>query len=391
MKFSLLRWTGPTLVLCAGIGVFVLLRVNAPEPESQQLAPRPVTVYTHITERADTTLAVHAQGEVRARTAIELTAQVAGRVTAASNEYTEGGRFSPDTVLLRIEDTDYRLAMREAQATVAAAKLSLQQAHADADVARQQLRDITVASDLALKKPQIEEAQARLEAARAELEQAQLNLERTSLRLPFTGRVASTSVHVGEYVNVGASLGRVFATDKVQIRLPLNDQQLAALGLPIGFASTDDAPAVKITAELAGRTHRWRGELVRIDAAVDSSTRLIYATAEVNEPYGSGRSDTGMPLAVGLFVDVEIRGRDIRNAMRIPSQGLRPGNRVYVVDSSGLLDVRTAQVEHLTADHAILSSGLRPGERLVVSTLRNPVAGMALATIDEQRYATREK
>jgi RND family efflux transporter MFP subunit len=391
MKTRLLRMTGPALVLALGVGAFALLKATAPAPDSEETAARPVTVYTHVAERSDTMLNIRTQGEVRARTAIDLTAQVSGRVVEVSPEYVEGGRFGPDTILLRIEDSDYRLALREAEAAVAAAELGLQQALADADVARQQLRNVADASDLALKKPQIDDARARLEAARAAREQARLNLQRTELRLPFQGRVASTAVHIGEYVSVGMPIGGVFATDRVQVRLPLNDQQLAALGLPIGFAANGDAPEVQLSAEVAGQQHQWTGTLQRIDAAVDSSTRLIYATAEVQDPYGSGRSEAGMPLAVGLFVDAHIGGREVLNAVRIPSRGLRPGNRVFVVDASGLLDIRAAKVEQLSADYAVLSAGLRPGERLVISTLRNPISGMALSTIDEQRYAARDQ
>lgn len=390
MKKKLLRFTGPILVLGLGFGAFALLTATAPEPQTEEAAPRPVTVYTHRAERSDMRLEVQTQGEVRARTAIDLTAQVSGRVLAVSPEYVEGGRFSADTVLLEIEDTDYRLALREAEAAVAGAQLGVEQALADADVARRQLRGTENPSDLALKKPQIEDARARRAAAVAALEQAQLNLERTRLRLPFDGRVASIAVHVGEYVAAGSSLGRVFATDRVQIRLPLNNQQLAALGLPIGYAvGAGRGPAVALSADVAGQPQRWQGELLRIDAAVDSATRLIYATAEVEDPYGAGRSSAGMPIAVGLFVDAAISGREVTDAVRIPSKGLRPGDQLFVAAADGVLEIRDVQVAYSNADYAVISDGLRPGEEVVVSALRNPIAGMALATIDEQRLAAR--
>jgi RND family efflux transporter MFP subunit len=319
---------------------------------------------------------------------ITLTAQVSGRVVSVSPEYLEGGQFDSDTILLEIDDSDYRFALREAEAAVASAELQVEQALADADVARKQLRDLPNASDLSLKKPQIAEARARREAALAALELARLNLERTHVKLPFEGRVASTNVHIGQVISVGTTLGEVFSTDRVQVRLPLNNRQLSALGLPIGFAAeAGAAPPVSFSADVAGETQRWEGKLVRIDASVDPSTRLIYATAEVEDPYGSARSDGGMPLAVGLFVEASIRGRELKNVVQIPSKGLRPGNQLYVVDSSGLLDIRTAKVAHSTPEYAIISDGLRPGERLVVSALRNPISGMALSTIDERVFA----
>lgn len=389
MNAKLLRLSGPLLVLGLGVGAVFLLKATAPEPQTDEAAPRPVTVYTHLAQRADTVLDVQTQGQVRSRTMINLTAQVGGRVVSVSPEYMEGGRFDSQTVLLKIDDADYRLALREAEAAVAAADLSVEQALADADVARKQLRGVANASDLSLKKPQIAEAKARREAALAGLELAQLNLERTSVRLPFEGRMANTTVHIGEVISLGTPLGEAFSTDVVEVRLPLNNQQLAALGLPIGFSADDDAgPEVRFKAQVAGETQEWNGELVRIDASIDPTTRLIYATAEVNAPYGSGRSALGMPMAVGLFVEAEISGREIANAVQIPSKGLRPGDQLYVVDESGMLDIRRADVAFSNADYAVVSEGIRPGERLVVSTLRNPISGMAVSTIDERVFAT---
>lgn len=391
MKAKLLRLSGPVVVVGLGVLGVLLLKQTAPEPQTDEAGPRPVTVYTHLAERSDTVLEVQTQGEVRARTMIDLTAEVSGRIVAVSPAYVEGGRFDADTVLLQVDDSNYRLALREAEAAVAAADLAVQQAMADADVARKQLRDVPNASDLSLKKPQIAEAKARREAALAGLELARLNLERTRVRLPFEGRVASTTVHVGQVISLGTPLGEVFSTDRVEVRLPLNNEQLAALGLPIGFSAPgDDAPEVSFSASVAGSEQQWTGRLRHIDAAIDARTRLIYATAEVVDPYGSGRSADGMPMAVGLFVDATLQGRALQGIVQIPARGLRPGSQLYVVDASGLLDIRQVHVDYANADHAVISEGLRPGERVVVSALRNPISGMSLATIDERRVAARE-
>jgi RND family efflux transporter MFP subunit len=387
----LARIGAPLIVLVLGVAGMSLLKATAPKPDIEEVAPRPVTVYTHLAESSDAVIEVLAQGEVRARTMIDLTAQVAGRVVAVAPAYVEGGRFDADTVLLQIDDSDYRFALREAEAAVAAADLGVQQAVADAQVARQQLRGVPDASDLSLKKPQIVEARARYEAALAGLELARLNFARTRVSLPFEGRVASTTAHIGQVISVGSTLGEVFSTDRVEVRLSLNDEQLAALDLPIGFsAEGEDAPSVIFSAEVAGREHRWTGHLRHIDAAIDASTRLIYATAELEDPYGAGRSAGGMPMAVGLFVNARIAGRALTDVVRIPAQGLRPGNQIYVVGADGLLDIRKASVASVDADHAILTGGVHAGERVVVSALRDAIPGMRLATLDASDYALAE-
>ncbi|MEM6606187.1 MAG: efflux RND transporter periplasmic adaptor subunit [Pseudomonadota bacterium] len=386
MKLKFLHVIAPVAVLAAGVGGVFLLKVTAPEPQTDEAPPRPITVYTRLAERTDTVLEVETQGQVRARTAIALTAQVSGRVIGVAPGYIEGGEFAAGTALLRIEDSDYRLALRQAEADVAAADLAIQQALADADVAEKQLRGIANPSELSLKKPQIAQAKAQKEAALANLELAKLNLERTRVSLPFGGRVGSTAVHIGEYVTVGTPLGQVFAVDRVQVRLPLSNRQLAALGLPIGYiaAKAGDTVPVLLSADVAGASQQWQGTLLGIDAAIDPETRLIYATAEVEDPYGSGVSDKGMPLAVGLFVDAQIEGRRVSDAVQIPREGLRPGEQLYVVDSGGLLEIRRAEVLFSNSEHALIDAGVRPGERVVVSALRNPVTGMSLSTIDDQ-------
>lgn len=380
---KLIRVVAPVLILAASVGAYAVLQATRPEPEKSDQPPRPTSVYTAEVARQSSPLSVLTQGEVRARTEIDLVSQVGGRVVSVSPEFTEGGQIEPGAPLLRIEDTDYRLALSQAAARVADARLAVEQALADADVARKQLRNEPDASDLALKKPQVAQARAQLAAARADLDQAELNLERTRVSLPFRGRLVSTRVDIGQYITPGTVIGRAFATDVVEIRLPLNDAQLASLGLPIGYtAERGAALPVQFSAQVAGQQQRWSGELTRLDAAVDPETRLLYGIAEVHDPYGANASDRGMPLAVGLFVDASIEGRMLEGAVSIPASGLRAGGTVFLVSEAGRLEVRGVTVAHIGADQVLVTQGLSPGERVVISAIRNPIQGMALAALD---------
>lgn len=366
-------------MLGAGVGIFALLQANKPTPEKREQGPRPITVFV---ERVDTdrvTLDVVTQGEVRSRVAIDMVAEVSGRVVEVSREFLEGGAVEPGAVLIQIEDTDYQLALSQAEARVAEARVALDLALADADVARKQLRGTPNPSDLALKKPQVAEARAGLKAAEADLQQARVNLQRTSVSLPFTGRIAETYVDLGQYVTAGTPLGSAFATDKVEVRLPITYDQLSALGLPIGFvAEPGEGLPVTFSAEVAGRNQEWQGELVRLDASIDRATRTLYAVAEVEDPYGANRSSSGMPLAVGLYVTASIHGQVLENAVRIPRRALRAGDTVYVLGENNTLDIRAVSVTHSSPDYAVIDRGITAGEKLIISTIRNPIPGMAL-------------
>ncbi len=378
------RVLAPIAVILLSAGIYALLHLSRPEPEQSDKGPRGAAVRVAVATESSGTLEVLTHGEVRPRVEIDLVSEVGGRVTAVSPQFVLGGTVEPGALLLQIDDTDYQLALREARARVADAELAVQQALADQDVARKQLRNSRDASDLALKKPQVAQARAMLEAAGAGVAQAQLNLERTAVSLPFSGRITQTYVQVGQFISPGTALARVFGTDLVEVRLPLTNAQLAMLDLPIGHtAPAGGGLEVSFSARVGGTQHHWHGKLVRIDPSVDPDTRLLYATAEVDDPYGAAVSMDGMPLAVGLFVEARIEGSKRVHALQIPAKALRAGDLVYVVNDEGLLEIRDVKVATSNASLAVIHSGLEAGERVVVSALRNPIAGMLLSTISD--------
>lgn len=378
-----MRVLAPLLIIGGGIGIYVLLHATKPEPDQSADPVRAVSVYTSQALRQDVDLDVTTQGEVRPRTELDLVAQVSGRIVAVSPEFTEGGVIKPGETLLEIEDTDYRLALHQAQARVAEARVVVEQSLADADVARKQLRDEPTASDLALKKPQVAQARAQLAAAEASLEQARLDLQRTRISLPFNGRFTATRADKGQYITAGTAVGHAFATDVVEVRLPLADAQLASLGLPIGYsAAPGEGLPVTFSARVAGAMQQWQGRLTRLDASIDPTTRTLYGLAEVHAPYGDNVSEQGMPMAVGLYVEASIRGRELSGARVIPAEGLRAGDTVYLVSDEGTLEIRQVDVVHRNAERAVIGAGLEGGEQVVTSAIRNPIQGMAIVSID---------
>ena len=327
-------------------------------------------------------------GEVRPGIRTQLVAQVGGKITSIAPAFIEGGRFDPDDVLLTIEDTDYRAAVDERRARVAAAQVDLEQALADADVARKQLAGQKSPSPLALKKPQVARAESALKAAETALALAITNLDRTRISLPFAGRVESQSADLGQYVNPGKVLGSVFGTDVAEVRIALTTTQLSALGIPIGFDGGEvDGLPTTLSASLGGAVYRWQGTLTRLDAAIDPTTRSVYGTVQVQDPYGLAQSTSGMPLAVGLYVDAEIEGRLVADGIQIAAEGLRAGDEIFVLDGEGLLDIRQVDVIHRSRHSALLASGVEAGEQVIVSAIRNPVRGMRLEAMDTEAVA----
>ena len=184
-------------------------------------------------------------------------------------------------------------------------------------------------------------------------------------------------VGIGQFSAAGSSLGTVFSTDTVEVRLPLTDTQLVELNLPLGYTAPDYAngPRVKFSASLGNRDYNWDGHIVRVSASVDDDTRLIYATAEVSDPYGLAASQ-GMPMAVGLFVNAEIAGVEGQDAIVMPRLALRNENKVYVINGENRLEIRTVDVISTSNEQVLVAGGVAPGEHVVTSTLPNAVDGM---------------
>ncbi|ABA56855.1 possible putative HlyD family secretion protein [Nitrosococcus oceani ATCC 19707] len=272
-------------------------------------------------------LKIRSQGTVRACTDMKLTAQVEGKVVKMAPGFKEGKFFREGDVLIQIEPRDYDLAVIKAQARVAAAQGELLREEAKADLARKDWESIGKGepSPLMLRIPELKEARARLQAAKAALEEARLRRERTELQAPFNGRVQERWVEVGEYVEEGTHLARLFAVDRAEARLPLTPAELAFLDLPLAPRQNlgEKGPKVMLQASLAGKRHSWEGRIVRTEGVIDEKTRMLYAVAEVRDPYGDLGLSPGALLLVGLFVEAEIEGRTLDHAHLLPRQALR--------------------------------------------------------------------
>lgn len=387
---KLFRIAAPVLVLVAGAVIIQVLVAAKPEPEKNEDAARPISLYVDEVKSERVTIGVKTQGEVRPKTEIDLVPQVSGRIVEMSDSFNEGAEFTPDSILLKIDDIEYRLAVIDAEARVAEAQTSLERQHATAVLKEEEWREGRKSQEptpFSLNLTQVKEAEAKLLAAKADLRKAQLDLERTEIRLPFFGRVRERYVGIGQYVTAGSKVGRVFSIDVAEVRLPLTDSQLVELNLPLGYKAENmiSAPQVKFTATLGNREFSWDGKIVRVDAAINQNTRLIYATAEVVDPYGLGATN-GMPLAVGMFVSAEIQGVSEQSAYVMPRLALRNQDTVYVINKDNRLEIRTVKVLSTSEEQVMVTSGVSPGEHVVTSTLPNAADGMAVEPVFRENH-----
>ena len=377
----------PILILVVlGFGGMTVLRAMAPEPEEREEAPPGLSVFAERIVEDDLVLSVEAQGQVEPKREIAISPQISGRIDYVSEDFIAGGFINRGQVLVRLEAEDYELAVTRARSTVASAEQALAREEAEAEIARQDLIElgVTDASPLARREPQLAQARAALDSAQAQLAEAELALRRTAIRAPFSGRVRSRDVDIGQFVSPGQSLGIIFDTQVVEVALPITDAQLGRLNLPLAFAATEAqaGPEVVFTATLAGAERRWLGSVKRTAAALDPRTRLINVIAELDDPYGTG-ADDGVPMAPGLFVNARIQGQLIEDVKVAPRAGLRGDDRVFIGNpKEGTLSIRQVSVVHADETGAHLSDGVEVGELAVVSPIQAAFDGMRIRVVE---------
>ncbi|MBC8423670.1 efflux RND transporter periplasmic adaptor subunit [bacterium] len=369
----------PLAILVLGVlGAVIMIKLR-PEPAKRPaMVMRPV-VRVHVVEGDAPAVIVSGYGTVRSAQRVQITPQVTGNAVYKSPALEIGGAFAKGDVLLRIEETDYRLAAEIAAAAVARSEYEQARATQEAEIARREWREIQAAdpdrrvrpNPLVLHGPQLKLAEANLMSARASLAKAELDLERCTLRAPFSGRVVSESVDVGQYVRAGTPVGEIFADASPEVTVPLDDADLAFFDRP--GPGRDGAPA-EIVAEYAGAERVWRGHVARLSGALDPRTRMVDVVVAVDEdPAGAG---AGPPLMEGLFVEVRLLGRRLPGAVEIPRAALREGGTVWVAVDPGRVSIRPVVVARKGHDTVLVTEGLSAGDAVIVSNLDIVTEGM---------------
>lgn len=373
----------PIIVLILGFGLAYVIATNKPtviaEPK-ERMAP---TVRVMAVQAGAERLSIASQGTVAPGTQSELIPEVSGRVVWVSTALVSGGAFQMGDSLLRIDAADYQ---NQRERSMAALQRSeVEHKHASDELERlRSLRKRNLASE-----QQVDDAQrtarvadANLKEARANLEQAERDLARTELIAPFSGLVRSEHVDLGQFVTRGQSIATIYATDFVEVRLPISAHQLGFIGLPIntrGQIPEELSPPVTISAAFGDTNLFWEGKLVRLEAEIDERSRMVYGVARLELD-----NDADSPvLPVGLFVQAEIQGRLEENVIRLPRSAMRDSDQVLVVDSENQLHFRQISPLRLEHDDVLVGAGLSDGELVSISPMQTVVEGMHVKPVIE--------
>lgn len=428
------------LPVIAGTAIVGGLVLSRQEPQQRPLQERTTPVRFIEVPQVDMVPRARAYGTVQPAKTWEAVAEVGGRIVEIHPRLKAGEFLPAGSVLVRIDSTDYELAVAETRAEIAKTQAQLLDnsvreantrkslviekeslALSERELERrrrlaakgaaalsnveQQERDVlsqkqSVTSHenaLRLFPAERQSLEAQLARYEAQLARARHDLERTTIKLPFAARISRVNVEFDESVQVGDVLAVAddIGTAEIEAKIPLQvtrnlmasrDEEFdqipqGDLGSILGVSATVRLPDFDI---------EWPGRLVRMLPTLDPETRTVGAVVEVKDPYRRVQPGVRPPLVKEMFVQVDLRGKPRPGSLVVPRTALH-GDTVHLVDENNRLKVQPVEVGAIQPEFVSIKEGLRAGDRLVVSQLLPAIEGMRLEPQPDEQASTRLK
>ena len=339
---------------------------------SLMIALRPVTIpdevkFVHPFVEAESlqsesiNIIVKSQGTIIPYTESQIFSEIIGPVVYVSSNLYEGSSFKKGDVLAKIDSKDYELDIKSAESILAAAKTKLSFEEAESLSAKEEWEKIGegIPSDLALRVPQLKQAQSEVEAAEANLERLKRNLDKTIIRAPYDGLVRKKNIDIGTVVSPGFLLASVYSTDFVEIKLPIPDEELKFLDIPLDGSEIvpNKQSELILKGSFGGKDVVWRGSIVRMEAEIDPKSRMAVLIGRVARPYDLVKNH--IPLRVGQFVEAEIIGKKFNQVFSLGRELIRQDNQVITIDRlDTTLVFSKVNVIRYIDDIALITDGL---------------------------------
>ena len=350
--------------------VTVLVVACGGEPEVAEKKLRPVR-YMEV-NWLDTSQEVSFAGVARSGIESRLSFRVGGTIDTVRAQV--GDRVQRGEVLARLDPTDYRLAVEEAEAAEAQSIAAARRAQADYDRARALYENNNVAkSDLDAARAAAESAEAQVDAAHKRLERARQQLQYTRLAAPLAGSVAEVSVEVNESVQAGQAVFLLTSGARPEVKVALAEGLIS--GVERGQAATVRFDAIPGTDYTAAVTE--------VGVAASGST-TFEVTVQLDEPAEEVRS--GMAAEVRL----QLAGEVGEQALFLPPIAVgedAQGKFVYVVEvageGAGVVRRRAVTVGALGEQGIEVAGGLAAGELVATAGVRRLADGMEVRMLDD--------
>ena len=395
------------------LGVVAILYAGAlrgaPEVKERNRPPQPMRVIT----LAPTPIVprVSGYGTVAPAREWRAVARVEGEVVETSPLLANGEIAPAGTILLKIDDTDLRLTLAQIDAQMDAldvkdetlgASLEINRsdlALGEADLERQKtLQQRGVATQVG-----VDQAERAVLAARAKVTESEnqlalneaernvlaaqraiaaRNLDFTEITAPYDLRIGTVSAELGQVVTRGATLVTAEGTDAAEITAQFPLGRMGPLVRALGPDGTVMGLKAEVRLTTPGHNVNWDATVDRVAEAVDARVQAANIVVRVDDPLGKAQPGVRPPLRRNMFVEVQLSA-PARKALVVPADAVQNG-RALVVTAEGKLEPRSVALSYSTDSVAVVSKGLEPGDKLVVTDPSVAVPGMMVKPVEDE-------
>lgn len=319
----------------------------------------------------DTPLTLEYAGSVKGKDEVKVQARVSGNVT---DKYIKGGQYvSAGQALYKIDDRNYRAALLQAQANLAQAQATYNNALIDLQRNEQLLAAAAVSEQVVTtQRAQVAAYQANVDAMAALVQQAQQNLDDTVVYAPMSGKLAVDDVAVGTYAAAGnTTLVTIGSSNPIFVQFSISEgEYLKYVGAAIVPGQALPSKSVRITLS-DGSEYPAEGSIVEVDRAMQDNSGSLIVKAQFDNPNGI--------LVPGMFARAKLVGDTLHNAKLVPEravQQLLGKSFVMIVGEDGKSKAVNVELGTKVGSYYVVNSGLTGNEQVVVEGLTSLTEGM---------------
>ncbi|MBI1318390.1 MAG: biotin/lipoyl-binding protein [Candidatus Hydrogenedens sp.] len=415
------------LILAGGLmGMGTLLSFHEP-PAQKQIEERKLRVEVIEVHPETLPVLIEGFGTARSRDVVAITPEVAGTVVSIHPHLEVGEVIPAGEVLFEIDPRNYQAALDQAKAQaeraaqglsllkqqfavdrdrLTTAERSLELSNAEfgrvqklytenevgtqagverAEMGKNQAQDARdqLRQAVTLYPIRIQEAESALAAAQAGVDVAQANFDRTTVKAPFDARLTMVKLEAGQFAGPGQPVLMLADDSVIELSVPLDSRDVRSwLRFDTEHAPDDnswfgDLEKVECTIEWTESNEHaaWAGYVHRVEQ-FDVQSRTV--TVAVRAQTGAGANPNNqLPLVDGMFCKVLIPGREMKDVYRLPEWAVDFDGFAYVA-SGNRLEKRPVEVVRNQGEFAFVSSGLSPGEKVIVTRVMNPLPNTLL-------------
>ena len=356
--------TGFMIVFVVLILSFVVMSCGEKKPGG--FMPTPEVAFVTIQVRPVVTTT-----ELSGRTSANLIAEVRPQVSGIIQKrfFTEGSEVKAGQVLFQIDPALYQATLARVEANLTALELKVRR-----------MRELL--ADKAVSQQEYDDVAAALKQLQAEVQSASINLKYTTITAPISGRIGKSNVTAGALVTAHQPLALATiqqmdpmyvdvtqsTADILKLRRQMQEGQLVRSG--------QSRQEVKLIMD-DGTEYPLKGTMQFQDISVDPTTGSVILRIVFPNP--------DHILMPGMFVRAAVQEGIHKNAILVPQQAVSRDPKgsplVLIVDKDGKVQQKPLTIDRAIGNEWLVSSGLEPGDRVVVEGLAKVKPGIPVKVV----------